>query len=40
MDMRSNKNVGKNDLPPEPDSNYYEDRKKIIFKKLTLSKKI
>ena len=33
-----NKNVGKNDLPPEPDSNYYEDRKKIIFKKLTISK--
>ena len=34
MDMRSNKNVGKNDLPPEPDSNYYEDRKKIRIMKM------
>ena len=29
---------GKDELPPEPLTEYYEDRKKIIFKKLTISK--
>ena len=29
---------GKDELPPEPLTEYYEDRKKIIFKKLTLAK--
>ena len=30
--------MGKDDLPPEPLTEYYEDRKKIIFKKLTIAK--
>ena len=29
--------LGKNDLPPESLSEYYEDRKKIIFNKLTIT---
>ena len=32
------KQIGKDDLPPETLTQYYEDRKKIIFKKLTISK--
>ena len=35
---RNPKTVGINDLPPEPLSDYYEDRKKIIFKKVTIDK--
>ena len=35
---RNPKPVGINDLPPEPLSDYYEDRKKIIFKKVTIDK--
>jgi hypothetical protein len=36
--LSNTKQIGKDDLPPESVTEYYEDRKKIIFKKLTISK--
>ena len=36
--LSNTKLIGKDDLPPESVTEYYEDRKKIIFKKLTISK--
>ena len=36
--LRNSTNTKKDELPPESLSNYYEDRKKIIFQKLDINK--
>ena len=36
--MSINSLSGKDELPPEPLTDYYEERKKIIFKKLTIAR--
>jgi len=35
---KNSKQTGKDEIPPEPLTEFYEDRKKIIFKKLTIAK--
>ena len=38
MSYRSIKQTGKEEIPPESLTDYYEDRKKLILKKLTIAK--